>query len=60
MLKGVGELQARQEEHWLQKLLQPLQSLHTARHGSTGLDHLIDVLSKTLAHLDAEKTLQVS
>lgn len=51
VFKGVGELQARQKEHWLQELLQVLQSLHTAAFSSAGLDHLVDVLSKTLAHL---------
>lgn len=51
MFEGVGELQARQEEHRLQKLLQPLQSLHAAARHAAGLDHLVDVLSETLAHL---------
>lgn len=51
MFKSVGEFQARQKEHWLQELLQVLQSLHTAAFSPTGLDHLVDVLSKTLAHL---------
>lgn len=57
VLKGVGELEARQEEHRLQKLLQSLQSLHAAGRRATRLDHLIDVLSETLAHLHTEKTL---
>lgn len=57
VFEGVGELQARQEEHRLQKLLQPLQSLHAARCCSAGLDHLINVLSKTLTHLHTKKTL---
>lgn len=57
MFEGVGELQAGQEEHRLQKLLQPLQSLHAAGHGAASLDHLVDVLSETLAHLRATKTL---
>lgn len=51
VFEGAGELQARQEEHRLQELLQPLQSLHAAARRSAGLDHLVDVLSKTLTHL---------
>lgn len=57
VLKGDGELQAGQEEHWLQKLLQPLQSLHAAEHCAAGLDHLVNVLSETLAHLHTDVTI---
>lgn len=56
VFKGVGEFQARQKEHWLQELLQVLQSLHTAAFSPAGLDHLVDVLSKTLAHLHITRT----
>lgn len=59
VFKGVGELQARQEEHRLQKLLQSLQSLHAAARRPAGLDHLVDVLGETLAHLHNATTAQV-
>lgn len=55
MLEGVGELQARQEEHRLQELLQTLQSLHSTRGRRAGLDHVVDVLSETLTDLETQE-----
>lgn len=57
VLKSVGKLQAREEEHRLQELLQSFQSLHAAAGHAAGLDHLVDVLGEPLTHLRDDITV---
>lgn len=51
MLEGVGQLQAREEEHGLQELLQLVERLHVPRVHAALLDHQVDVLGESLTHL---------
>lgn len=56
MLEGVGQLQTREKEHGLQKLLQLVECLHIAGVNPTLLDQQVDVLGKPLTHLQNIKS----